>query len=115
MQTSIILSMVSFTLFLQLQQKSMATETDLPAFTGYSDKKTEAFKILNTKCNACHLTKNPGRIFTLENMNSFAPEIHKQVFVRKRMPKGKNYKLSGEELLVLKNWVNEVSEKGSKN
>ena len=43
-------------------------------------------------------------------MNSFAPKIHKQVFVKKRMPKRKNNNLSKEELLILKNWLDETLE-----
>jgi len=53
------------------------------------DIKQEVLQILISKCNVCHRSRNPGKVFTLDNMDNLAPKIHHQVFVRKRMPKGK--------------------------
>ena len=70
-----------------------------------ADLKIAAFQILETKCNVCHEKKNPRRVFNLENMSDLAPKIHKQVFVKKRMPKGNEVKLTKEEYDTLKNWL----------
>ena len=72
-----------------------------------ANAKTEAFKVLQTKCNACHSTKKRTDIFTLENMDSLAIDINKQVFIKQKMPKGKKVKLTEEEMLKLKSWLSE--------
>ncbi|MEO1436397.1 MAG: hypothetical protein AAFV80_12730 [Bacteroidota bacterium] len=64
-----------------------------------------AFDILQAKCNICHEKKNPSRVFTRENMNQYAKKINKQVFVFKRMPKGRNIRLTEEEYTTLKHWL----------
>ncbi|WP_120650282.1 MULTISPECIES: hypothetical protein [unclassified Aquimarina] len=69
------------------------------------DSKAEAFKILESKCNVCHYKKNKRRVFTLENMNSWANDIYKQVFIKKRMPKGKKIKLNSKEYQELLTWI----------
>jgi hypothetical protein len=38
-------------------------------------------------------------------MDAFAPKIHKQVFVKKRMPKGKEITLAVSDFTTLKNWL----------
>lgn len=68
------------------------------------DLKEEAFKILESKCNACHQVEK-RKVFTLENMESQAKKIHKQVFVKKKMPKGDLFKLTQEESDLLKKWL----------
>ena len=68
----------------------------------------QAFEILETKCNGCHQQDSPSNVFTLENMDSFAKKIYKQVFVKKRMPKGKEVVLTEAELKVLQDWVIEL-------
>ena len=65
----------------------------------------KAFQILNKKCNVCHRKQNKRRIFTEENMHTWANDIYKQVFIKKRMPKGKKIKLSSEEYQELLNWI----------
>ena len=67
--------------------------------------KTEAYTVLRNKCNICHATKKRTDIFTLKNMDSLAFDIHKQVFIKKKMPKGKKNKLTNEEIRSLKNWL----------
>jgi len=38
-------------------------------------------------------------------MNSWASDIHKQVFIKKRMPKGREIKLSTQEYQDLLTWI----------
>lgn len=75
----------------------------------YSNKAIEndkVLEILSTKCNVCHSTKNPSKVFTKDNMDAFYKNINRQVFVFKRMPKGNKIKLSTEEKEILKDWIN---------
>ena len=65
------------------------------------DLKKEAFKVLESKCNACHQLEK-RKVFTLENMDAQAKKINKQVFVKKKMPKGDDIKLTSEEYSLLK-------------
>ena len=67
--------------------------------------KTKVFKILENKCNVCHRKQNPFMVFSLKNMEKRAEKIHKQVFVKKRMPKGDEIKLTTEEYSHLNNWL----------
>ena len=67
--------------------------------------KSAAYKILVAKCNVCHRKKNPRKVFTLANMEDLSPKIFKQVFVKKRMPKGKENNLSSAEYALLKEWL----------
>ena len=75
--------------------------------------KMEAFKILDTHCNSCHTDNNPSKIFSIENMDGFAKNINRQVFVFKRMPKGRERKekISKEEFQVLKKWIKKTLDK----
>ncbi len=68
--------------------------------------KVEAYSILDNKCNVCHRKRNRRRVFTKDNMNTWADDVYKQVFVKKRMPKGKDIKLTEEELQTLSTWIN---------
>jgi len=55
----------------------------------------------------CHATKKHTDIFTLKNMNSLAIEINRQVFVKRKIPKGRKTKLTEEEEeLQLEVWPN---------
>jgi uncharacterized membrane protein len=69
------------------------------------DLKKAALGVLVQKCNVCHQSANPGRVFTAGNMESLAPRIYKQVFVKRRMPKGRTIRLTGEEEQQLKSWL----------
>ena len=69
------------------------------------DLKEEAFQILDTKCNVCHRRQNPFKIFSLKNMDKNAQKINKQVFIKGRMPKGDEIKLTEEEYATLKAWI----------
>ena len=76
-----------------------------------SNVQRKAFLILQDKCNRCHVTQNPGKVFTLSNMNELSRKINRQVFVWKRMPKGNNIRLSAAEKADLKNWIDSLKPK----
>jgi len=104
---TVLLLSLSFGIF---QPHFSASKQNQPAqtFTSVSlsdTPKNEAFKVLQSRCNTCHRIQNPRRVFTLANMEDLAPKIHKQVFIKKRMPKGKNNTLSGSEKQALSNWL----------
>ena len=67
--------------------------------------KTKAFEILTNKCNVCHEKRNRRRVFTKGNMDAWAQDIYKQVFVKKRMPKGKHIKLTTQEYQDVLTWI----------
>jgi uncharacterized membrane protein len=69
------------------------------------DAKKAALTVLQQKCNVCHRSANPGKVFTIDNIEGLAPKIYKQVFVKRRMPKGRDIQLTEEESQVLKSWV----------
>ena len=73
--------------------------------SNHSIVKITAFGVLETKCNICHIKQNRKKIFTLENMNGFAPKIEEQVFIKKRMPKGRKIKLTEKEYQQLSTWI----------
>lgn len=67
--------------------------------------KQTALSVLVQKCNICHKIYNPGKVFTADNMETLAPKIYKQVFVKRRMPKGRDIKLTPEEEQLLREWL----------
>lgn len=67
--------------------------------------KDRALTILQGKCNVCHERQNPGKVFTGSNMETHAPKIYKQVFVKQRMPRGNAIKLTPEEKDMLLRWL----------
>ena len=84
-----------------LQSASAATNSP-----DYSDStKSIAFNILNQKCNVCHRKQNKRRVFNRQNMTPWAKDIYEQVFVKKRMPRGRKIKLSETEYQQLLNWI----------
>ncbi len=72
-----------------------------------------AFRILTNKCNVCHENRNRRRVFTENNMNDLSSDVYKQVFIKKRMPKGKKIKLTSEEYQDLLTWISSI--KNNKN
>lgn len=70
--------------------------------------KTKAFKVLSNKCNVCHEKRNPRRVFTMDNMNNWSNDVYKQVFIKKRMPKGKKIKLTSDEYQDVLTWVSSL-------
>lgn len=81
-------------------------------YAGQDDPKTKAFIVLTNKCNICHARKKRIDIFTLENMDSLAADIQEQVFVKKKMPKGKSIILTEGESRSLRRWLTIVHEDG---
>lgn len=67
--------------------------------------KLAAFNILKAKCNGCHVRQNSTKVFTTTNMNSLAQNIHEQVFIRKRMPRGNRVRLTEAEYNILRSWL----------
>lgn len=67
--------------------------------------KQRALSILTNKCNVCHRKRNKRRVFTAENMNDWANDIYTQVFVKKRMPRGRKIKLNSQEYQELLTWI----------
>ncbi|HCX20711.1 MAG: hypothetical protein CMB80_07690 [Flammeovirgaceae bacterium] len=67
--------------------------------------KTQAYNILRHKCNGCHKKQNPFMVFSEKNMSKRSEKIYEQVFVKQRMPKGNEVKLTNEEYSLLKNWL----------
>ena len=65
----------------------------------------KAYLVLENKCNVCHRKRYKKQIFTLENMNASAKTIYEQVFVLRKMPKGKKNKLDQTEYQDLLNWI----------
>jgi len=72
---------------------------------------TEALRVLQTKCNTCHVRQNPGKVFTRITMERYAEKIDKQVFIKRRMPKGKDNHLSMEEENTLRAWLQQYPRK----
>ncbi|MFT4758417.1 MAG: putative membrane protein [Paraglaciecola sp.] len=64
--------------------------------------------ILEEKCNVCH-QKKKSVVFTEGNMETWAAKIHKQVFVKNRMPKGKKFPLTIEEYDILESWLADLN------
>ena len=76
-----------------------------PAAINELSEKQKALIVLKKKCNACHLKDKPTIVFALSNMNRYAKKIKKQVFIRKKMPKGNKHNLTAKEKQDLKTWV----------
>lgn len=71
-------------------------------------QKNEALQILEDKCNVCHRKRNKRGVFTSSNMNHWSKDIYKQVFIKKRMPKGKKTKLTNSEYQKLLTWITSI-------
>jgi hypothetical protein len=54
-----------------------------------NNPRDKAFQILDNKCNVCHRKRNKRRVFTAENMDTWANDIYKQVFVKNECPRVK--------------------------
>lgn len=67
--------------------------------------KVKAYQLLINKCNECHIKRNRRRVFNPKNMNPWADDVYKQVFIKKRMPKGKKIKLTNQEYQQLLSWI----------
>lgn len=76
--------------------------------TNYPVVKEEALLILQQNCNQCHKRLNPTKVFTRDNMESFAALIEKEALIKKRMPLGFWNKLEEKELAKLQTWVDQL-------
>ena len=96
------------------QRSSLDSLRHMNSYTTVSEQdsfKKNAFNVLDKKCNVCHVSKKRVQNFTLQNMDSLAKEINKQVFVKKKMPKGNKIALSVEDIETLKLWLRNLSKK----
>jgi uncharacterized membrane protein len=84
--------------------KNEQTELHLSSYLS-KNPRDKAFQILDNKCNVCHSKRNKRRVFTSENIDTWANDIYKQVFLEKRMPKGKKIKLTSNEYQELLTWI----------
>jgi len=78
---------------------------DLKINTPDPTAKKKAYSIFKRKCNVCHNTDNPNKVFTMDNMDGFAKKIKRQVFLWRRMPKGNEIVLTEKEKQELKSWI----------
>jgi uncharacterized membrane protein len=95
-----IIALSSFTTF----NGPATAQTSDRATDPTEDAKSAALKVLQLKCNTCHVRQNPSKVFTPSNMSKLAPKINEQVFVKKRMPRGK--RLTNEDYTTLQTWLN---------
>ena len=58
------------------ESSELHISNDLSEYT-----KEKAYQILNNKCNVCHIKRNKGKIFTKENMDTWANDTYKKVFM----------------------------------
>jgi uncharacterized membrane protein len=96
----IVITLSSFTTFEGETSEITSVQTADPI----EEAKAAALRVLQVKCNTCHVRQNPGKVFTTSNMSALAPKINEQVFEKKRMPRGK--RLTKEEYTILQNWLN---------
>lgn len=92
-------------------QPKMVNDHKPLAYTTFITKdpvEAKAFEILTHKCNVCHKKWNRRRVFTEDNMNEWSNDVYKQVFIKKRMPKGKKIKLTSNEYQDLLTWISSV-------
>ena len=85
-------------------RQPMPTSSNTTKSVQVGTLKQAALSVLQTKCNVCHRKQNPFKVFSVKNMEKHASKIHKQVFVKQRMPKG-DIKLTTEEYSKLKEWL----------
>jgi len=92
---------------------SLLRKTTFLVFLSYScpaqekgeEMQSKILTILSDKCNVCHSKQNPRKVFNDSNVYIYAPEIWKQVFIKKRMPRGKKIVLTALEKDMLQTWL----------
>jgi uncharacterized membrane protein len=104
------LSLIPATNISSEKVEESAFQTSL-RFSRLDSTKIKARLVLVNKCNACHIKRNRRRVFNPENMNPWAEDIYKQVFIKKRMPKGKKIKLTNQEYQQLLTWITSTRNK----
>ncbi len=88
-------------------KNAMAKQSEIIPYIAENSVKSKALTVLEQKCNDCHLKKYKSIIFTEKNMDVLAKSIHIQVFVKKKMPKGK-VKLTDLESESLRAWLTSI-------
>lgn len=99
---SVIVALILFSFYYLADPPASA---QIPTLSGAETLKTQAYQVLDSKCNVCHRKQNPFMIFSPKNMDRRASKIYEQVIVKNRMPKGNEIKLTSEEYSLLKNWL----------
>ncbi len=92
----------------QNESKTLANNYETIAIvlkTTENSVKEKAFEILTNKCNVCHIKRNRRRVFSIDNMDSWAKDVYRQVFIKKRMPKRKKNRLTNQEYQDLLTWI----------
>lgn len=102
---SVLLQSDSKVLYEPIEKDTLGSQQYASIFIVSDTSKEKAFQILKNKCNLCHSRRNRRRIFSLDNMNLWIDDVYKQVFVKKRMPKGKKNKLTQQEYQDLLTWI----------
>ncbi|MBL4658023.1 MAG: hypothetical protein JKX73_08495 [Flavobacteriales bacterium] len=104
MKAIILITLIGSTFFINDDENTMMEKALEETYKAPSiaDK---AFQILVNKCNVCHKFWNPNVLFTQGNISDFAPKIHEQVFIKKRMPMGKKRRLTQTEYSTLEQWL----------
>ncbi|TLP80622.1 hypothetical protein [Maribacter sp. ACAM166] len=70
--------------------------------------KVNAFIVLKNHCNSCHKIKRKASVFTLKNMTRYSNAINQQVFIKRRMPKGRTNRLAKTQEETLKIWLSSL-------
>ncbi|MEO1655831.1 MAG: hypothetical protein AAFU64_19980 [Bacteroidota bacterium] len=70
------------------------------------DQKKEVFSILDAECQVDHRKEKPFMVFSKKKRERRAPKMHKQVFVKRRMPKGNQIRLTEQEYATFSEWLN---------
>ncbi len=76
-----------------------------------SSTKEKALEVLTHKCNICHSKYNKRKVFTEDTMNDWSNAVYTQVFIKKRMPKGKKTKLTNQDYQDLLTWISSLKNK----
>jgi uncharacterized membrane protein len=99
--------------------QSVETNNELIDFYDSSNSirnpRDKVFQILDNQCNVCHRKRNKRLVFTADNMDAWANAIYKQVFIKKRMPRGKKIKLTADEYQELLTWISTTKNKQNGN
>lgn len=97
---SIFISLFAFSFVGKEQRTTLSTYKD-----STDSLKMAALIVLENKCNQCHSEKKPAYYFTAKTMDYFVKDINNEVFIKKKMPKGKKNRLTAEDRETLRLWV----------
>lgn len=86
-------------------QTSSAATIEFLSTESNENLKRESLNILVAKCNTCHKKQNPLMVFNERNMSKRAKKIYRMVFIERKMPKGKEIRLTNEEYFTLEKWL----------